>query len=235
MSLILDALKKSEDERVQQAGSDLSRVAGRRDAPRMPRWLWLLGGLLLINALVLAALLLRDPPRPVAQDVAATATGPRADAGEPAAVAGDDFAAQLAAARASQAERPSPDTPLAEEPVYSATSGSTISGSATSGSAISPAATPDSGTAVPRPAGNASAPAGLPDYLELRTRGDVELPDLHLDIHVYGEQPDARFVFINMQKLREGERLEGGTELRAITPDGVVLRHAGRDFVLSRR
>ena len=42
--------------------------------------------------------------------------------------------------------------------------------------------------------------------MELRANGVLQLPDLHLDIHVYSEKPVDRFVFINMNKYREPAR-----------------------------
>ena len=60
---------------------------------------------------------------------------------------------------------------------------------------------------------------------ELRLSGSLQLPELHLDIHVFADDPAERFVFINMSKYREKSRL---------TPDGVVLEHQGRRFLLPR-
>jgi general secretion pathway protein B len=60
------------------------------------------------------------------------------------------------------------------------------------------------------------------------------LPDLHLDIHVYSDQPADRFVFINMKKYKENSTLTEGPGVREITPDGVVLEHAGTAFLLPR-
>ena len=60
------------------------------------------------------------------------------------------------------------------------------------------------------------------------------LPDLHLDIHVFSDQPGERFVFINMRKYREGERLEDGPTINEIMEDGVVMSHLGQQFILYR-
>jgi general secretion pathway protein B len=69
---------------------------------------------------------------------------------------------------------------------------------------------------------------------ELRANGTIVLPDLHLDIHVYSEQPSERFVFVNMNKYREQARLEEGPVVKEIVPEGVVLEHVGNDFLLPR-
>ncbi|NOR67834.1 MAG: GspB domain-containing protein, partial [Woeseiaceae bacterium] len=60
------------------------------------------------------------------------------------------------------------------------------------------------------------------------------LPDLHLDIHVYSDQPAERFVFVNMNKYREQARLAEGPLVKEITPEGVILEHLGNGFLLPR-
>lgn len=69
---------------------------------------------------------------------------------------------------------------------------------------------------------------------EVRLHGNFLLTDLHLDIHVYSDNPDERFVFINMVKHRERSKLEEGPVVIEIRPDGVVLEHQGTTFLLPR-
>jgi len=69
---------------------------------------------------------------------------------------------------------------------------------------------------------------------EVRLNGTLQLTDLHLDIHVYSDIPEERFVFINMAKLREQSQLEEGPTVIEITRDGVVLEHQGTTFLLQR-
>jgi hypothetical protein len=61
-----------------------------------------------------------------------------------------------------------------------------------------------------------------------------ELPALHLDFHVYSPAVAARYAFINMHKVREGETTAEGMRVLAITRDGVELRYMNREFLLSR-
>ena len=68
MSFILDALKKSETERQQQGGSELSGVPVSTGRSGAPKWLWVVGGLLALNVLVLSFVLLRPDSAPVRQD-----------------------------------------------------------------------------------------------------------------------------------------------------------------------
>jgi len=69
---------------------------------------------------------------------------------------------------------------------------------------------------------------------EVRLNGTLEVTDLHLDIHVYSDDPAERFVFINMTKHREQSTLEEGPVVVEITADGVILKHQGTTFLLPR-
>jgi general secretion pathway protein B len=76
----------------------------------------------------------------------------------------------------------------------------------------------------------AATKAGLPDLLPETNR---RAPELSMDIHVYSDQPDKRFVLINSRRYREGERLSEGPLVEAITREGAVLRYEGQRFLLS--
>ncbi len=69
---------------------------------------------------------------------------------------------------------------------------------------------------------------------ELRLSGELQMAELHLDIHVYSENPADRFIFINMVKHREQSRLAQGPVVSEITPDGVILDYEGKTFLLPR-
>ena len=76
--------------------------------------------------------------------------------------------------------------------------------------------------------------AVLPTVHEVRANGTLNLPELHVDIHVFSEAAGDRFVFINMAKYNEGSRLSEGPVVEEITPDGVVLSMNGTTFLLPR-
>ncbi len=209
MSFILDALKKSETERQQQAGAEFSAVPSSTSAPRPLRWLWLLGFLLLVNLAVLLGILMR-PDTPPATTAVIDAPGvdmtlPAAAAPEPTADAPASFAEQVAEARRNR--------PPATAALEAATS---------------------EAVAQPRVPVRTAAPVTLPTIDELRLDGSLRLPELHLDIHVYSEVPDERFIFINMVKHREQSRLAEGPVVREITADGVILEYQERTFLLPR-
>ena len=107
MSFILDALKKSETDRQQQTGSEFASVPSSSGDPNSLKWLWILGALLLVNAVVLLGVLMRDDAP--AQDV--TITTPQG--GDEETVAQPTFEEQVAAARLNQ---PPPAAMTQEEP-----------------------------------------------------------------------------------------------------------------------
>ena len=74
----------------------------------------------------------------------------------------------------------------------------------------------------------------LPSLVELRANGTLQLPDMHVDIHVYSDVPSERFVFINMNKYQEKSRLDEGPVVDEITSDGVILEYHGTIFLLPR-
>lgn len=228
MSFILDALKKSENDRQDSSPAEFTTVASGGQAPQAPRWLWVLGGLLLINAIVLGLLLLRPDAPPPAVELApptpapAPATAQSQQQATPAAASDTsgsaDFSARIAEARR---DRPPPQTavPTTAPPV-----------TVTNNAPAEPAQ-----REIPPPAAGADRQTLLlPTLTEVRANGTLSLPDMHLDIHVYSEAPNDRFVFINMSKYRERESTKEGPEVTEITPEGVVLDFQGRTFLLPR-
>lgn len=224
MSFILDALKKSENERQQSTPAEFAAVPSSPDAPAVPRWLWIFGALLLVNALVLLGLLFRpdtEPPSRTATDAQITAAANTAAASSPA----PSFSAQVDEARRNQPDRQAP---------AATDSGAEVTASTRLQPAASDRASPANSAPGANLASDANSIALLPSLIELQLDGRIQLPALHIDIHVYSERPDDRFVFINMSKYRENERLTEGPVVREITREGVVLSHQGTAFVLPR-
>ncbi|MEZ5591552.1 MAG: general secretion pathway protein GspB [Gammaproteobacteria bacterium] len=60
-----------------------------------------------------------------------------------------------------------------------------------------------------------------------------QLGPLNLDLHVYGDSPERRFVLINSRRYQTGDWLHEGPLLEAITADGVILSFQGQRFSLS--
>lgn len=207
MSFILDALKKSETERQQQSEAEFSSVPVRSSSPRAPRWLWLLIGLLVINVAAMLWLVFRPDSAELPAEAASVDRPPATTTPRSRSITA--FEQQVAAARVKQPE------PRAATPE------------------------PERARESQRPAPESSAPApviaeDLPTLIEMRASGELQLPELHLDIHVFSEVPSDRFVFINMNKHREGSTLSAGPTVSEITVDGVILEYQGRRFKLPR-
>lgn len=220
MSFILDALKKSEAERQQKGKAEFAGVPTSSGEKGPPRWLWVVAVLLVINLAVLIGLFLR--PETPSTGVTTPALSARQPVAQPAALPKENsgpaaFEEQVAAAR----RNAPPAQPEAPEPAAPAQSEAT--------GTIQPV------TAAPskKPA-TARADASMPTFLQLQAEGKLALPDLHVDIHVYSERPEDRFVFINMTRHREGGRLPEGPVVAEITSDGVVLRYESTTFLLPR-
>ncbi len=72
----------------------------------------------------------------------------------------------------------------------------------------------------------------LPEYQSSLASGDVPIPELHLDMHVFSAQPEKRFVFINLEKYQEGSAIDRDTVVESIEPEGAVINYKGYRFVL---
>ena len=204
MSFILDALKKSETERQEQTGAEFSNVPSSPGEPQSFKWLWILALLLLVNVIVLFGILLREEKVP---DMPVPVEHTPVENSQP---ASSSFEDRIAEARQNQ---PGPDATTAEAtPLRTANT--------------APVETPPQTVSQSRPR--------LMTIDELRLAGTLVLPELHIDIHVYAEDPAERFVFINMKKHREKSQLDEGPVVVEITMDGVILKHQGSTFLLPR-
>jgi general secretion pathway protein B len=61
----------------------------------------------------------------------------------------------------------------------------------------------------------------------------VSLPELTLEFHVYSPNPAERRVRVNSAGYQEGDTLNEGPRVIAVTTEGVVLSHNGRLFLLT--
>ena len=214
MSFILDALKKSETDRQQQGSAEFANVPVSSGDEGPPRWLWVLGGLLLVNIVVVAGLLMRPSAPAVAQAPAPEPSPPSASVATIERAPQQQFAAEIAAAKQTVLPR---EEPVAVEETERAPASTAVT---------TPTAPP---TTVADP-----NPLALPTAQEVIANGSLTLPALHVDVHVYSESPTDRFVFINMTKHKEGSVLAEGPRVQRITPEGVVLSQNGITFLLPR-
>jgi general secretion pathway protein B len=64
--------------------------------------------------------------------------------------------------------------------------------------------------------------------LSLEFRSGFTLP--HLDVHVYSDNPEKRFILVDLQKFREGDTLGSGAVLEEILPGSIQLYYQGTRF-----
>lgn len=213
MSFILDALKKSEAERQPQSSAEFASLPAAAARSTTPKWVWLAGILLLINLLVLISVLLRP-------DASPSAPSSHSPSGVP--LVSDNRSAEESFADQVETARRNPPPQQINEPA------------AIARNHTEPQPAPVVPTLISQAPDNVDMANQHPTVHELRASGTSSIPELHLDIHVFSEQPDERFVFINMSKHREGSQLTEGPTVEEITPLGVVLNQGGRTFLLPR-
>lgn len=234
MSFILDALKKSENDRQRQSAPALFEVKVAAPRRNFPLWALGLGVLLGVNVLILLWFLLRDPAPAISTPVAASEiAAPQAPAAAtpPGMVTVPATSTYIPAGAAPAISTdpgvvtPSHTPPLAEEPVLSGQE---------------PSVPPDYDARDYRPAitpAQANAVAAARREMSAPSRDEVvaqgtQLPDLRLDLHVYDPAPAKRFVFVNMRKLREGDSTPEGVRLDTITQTGAKFSFRGTDFTI---
>jgi general secretion pathway protein B len=235
VSLILDALRKSESERQRQVGPGLAVVPEGRESSRPATWLLVLGALLLLNILVLMALLFTGRP-------SETATADRAEAAatEPAPAQPRPEARAPAPAVRDEPLRPAPVSlpprPQRNEVRPLTTEVAAAPATSAPRAVQEPQASMDAAT--PAPAAptvqQANEDARLPRFTDLVVRGELNVPHMHVDIHVFSAAAAERFVFINMRKYGEGQVTQEGPRVERITRDGVVMDYQGQRFFLAR-
>lgn len=226
MSLILDALRKSERSRQQTLTGQVSAAGTPPARARVPvPWAMLIGILLIANATALAIIFWRNHGS-VAAPVVIAAHAPVASSTRPPAPAYHPEVRSLALEAAAAAGTP----PAATVPAIVATTAPVFIPAETpateSAAAPAPATVPAAGPAI----GMDHAPPL--DSLPLSFQ--QSLPLLHLDVHSYSTNPAERFVVINMQRYRTGDTLKEGPKVIAIVPDGVILEYHGQTFLLPR-
>ena len=205
MSLILDALRKSERTRQQSLTGQLGSGETPSGPGRLPvPWVPLIAALLIANALLLFFFWPRSP-EPARAEASATAVPPPAyhPSVRPLAdEAGDDAAAV-------PAQPNSADVPPRAEPAQTQT------------------AAPSPPLQIP-----ATDTSSLPTFDALTPEQRQGLPALHMDVHGYVAIPKDRFVVINLKQYRIGDVLDEGPTLKDILPQGAVLEFHGTAFLL---
>ena len=205
MSLILEALRKSEAERRRGNTPDVAMElppAPLRTRNAAPAWLW--PSVLLAVAIAAIAWWLATRG-----DVAAPATP---------AIAADAEPTASPAAVPAVVPRPVAPAVVTEVPVVAAVPSATKTAGASI--AASPPPLPAPARDIPPPqAPILPPPAPVP--------ATTSMTGVKLSMHMWDAAPDKRFVILNGQRMAEGDR-NGDVQVVAIERDGVVVERDGQ-------
>lgn len=242
MSLILEALRRSEAERRRGAPPGLFDGASGRVAATRPVWPLMLAGVLLGAALAGGVLwwligggnvsddsqsnsptpeaprTANVTPVPSAQrEVTAVAvpSAPRASAASPVSAS--------AAASPTATEIAAPTTPIDSE---------APSTHAAPALPSAPAASPEPEPDTVRPPDPLTGPAA--GDVPRASLGAEALPPLRLSMHVFAETPAQRFAILDGQRVREGDRVTDDLQVLEIRRDGLRLSWQGQVLWLPR-
>jgi general secretion pathway protein B len=70
------------------------------------------------------------------------------------------------------------------------------------------------------------------DVLPYEVRNN--LPNLNINVFSYADQPEDRFVIIDMVKYRTGQLIKGSVKLKEILPNSIVLQYGSSTFRIER-
>lgn len=235
MSLILEALRRSEAERRRGVAPGLLDAAPPVRRAARPLWpialAGLLAGLALAGAVAWWLVSRADGPSagaPRAEAHGTSSTPPREVAtreGSPPAIPspGQDEERQTLAADAPQPASPAP-IPSNPAPAIA-----TLPPSAVSLPRASPADSPPA-----PPAAATGRPDDALDLAGLAPGQRAALPPLRVSMHVFADDPARRFAIIDGQRWREGDRLATDLQLVEIRRDGLRFDWSGRPLWLAR-
>lgn len=226
MSYILEALKKADQEHKLGAVPDLATPHEiKRPQPRSYRWPWIIAALLIVNAALVAVLLKGKN----AGDTEAPVTTQTPLERQTTLI--DDQPAQPPP-ETTISKMPVPEKPrLPEnEPALSGGEVVVLPGPPYVQDSMAPTLPEeDSGIRIDVVT-TANDNSQLQNWFELprEFRNNFDLP--RVDIHVYSDQPQERYILVNLEKYREGETLASGLVLEEILPDGMVMSYRGELF-----
>ena len=235
MSFILDALRKSDQQRQRGSAPTLATPQIVAVEARRPSY-WVQGvvaAILVVAGVIIGWWRPWQPEAPGA--VGQTAARATAAAKPPEPMPRQATPTPPAAGGMPPAEPPvrKPEAPPASAAVISAADRPAPSSASVSGAPEKPVtAVPQQPPAPEKAAGPADS-AAVEKVMALSELPDSirrELPAMQILLHQYSPRPRNRFVTINNQTLQEGEPVAPGLTLEQITPDGMILSYRGYRF-----
>jgi len=238
MSYILDALKKADQERAAGNVPDLETVHRHEPTVRKHyRWLWILAALFMFNGVLVALLATRHD--------AGLGGGHRVAPVDRGSVLTDSTRSRPPAESAPVVRKPPPrivksvpqvqDRPRLDvtQPVSPRVQPEAAGQDRSAAPPVAAATPAPAPVVMPAPTPSAAPAAvrgNIPEWddLSLDFRSSFSMP--HMDVHVYDIDPQRRFILVDLQKYREGDRLPNGAVIEKILPDGIQLSYQGTRF-----
>ncbi len=209
MSYILDALKKSSEERRRLQAEDEQRnplplnSPVKQEAPGQYRWLIVL---LLVSVLVFSAVGLWYLSNAYKSD---------SNVSHPDATLPSDRqqTPELKATDGPKSVSPETGAPITTEPTV----------------VVPERKDSTAGKSLEKPF-NVNPEAKLPLMEELPLAIQAQLPEMKFSGHVFSPNPELRMIMINTSVVREGDLIDAELRVMEITRDGLTMSHKGTDF-----
>jgi len=212
VSYILDALRKSDQQRRRGAAPTLLAGQATAVAPRRPAFLayGLLATVLVAAGMVIGWLRPWQPEQAAPAGAELVAAKPLESTPRQPASAPSEMAPQPKAALQVQDAKPPAQASPALVPRKPQR----------------PTRAQPGGTAAP----DAARAQTVISIAELPLSVQQELPAMTISVHAYSGNPANRLVGINNRMLREGENVVPGLKLEQITPEGMIFGYKGFSF-----
>ena len=241
MSYILDALRKSDQQRQRGSTPTLLTVQAAAADPKRPRYVL---NLMLAAVLICAGIVVgwlrpwqMQPPAPAADPIAPMPNAPGPRLAVPAPPPGlPETIGQ------SEHESPMHQSTSAAQPAPLAEGAATKQDTPARLNNASPAPSSQADTGAKKTTGmqlpdkTALTGTAAEDGKRVMTLNELppsiqrEIPNISISFHAYSSNPKERRVMINGDMVEQGDLLSPGLNLEQITPDGVILDYKGFRF-----
>ena len=224
MSYILDALKKSDQQRQLGATPTLQAAQLTVAAPKRPMFIYygLLAIVLLVAGIAIGWLRPWQPEQPLPMTEPLAAPAPLTAPPEMPSKTAQEFPA----ANLTRAGQPVPVAGDMQPNSPALDSSGTPSAAAPIPDKTMPDNTMPKSASI---AGVAQEQKAIP-FDELPASIQREIPGMTVQLHSYSSNPSERLVYINSTRLREGDSLMPGLSLEQVTPDGMIFSYKGYRF-----
>jgi general secretion pathway protein B len=223
MSYILDALRKSDQQRQRGATPTLLTLQATAAEPgQTAYWFYGLIAVVLVGAGIVIGWLhpwQSEQAAPVADTIDAKPLESGLRRAAPAPLGPAPVSVSPGSAMAQ--DRPAPS----------------VSNAQTRGTPHKSAVSANTGAMTPVPEKTVNVgPADPAREQRVMTMGELplsirqELPGMQISVHLYSTKPRNSFVSINSRMLQEGDDLAPGISLEQITPDGMIFSYKGYRF-----